>query len=298
MSKVTQIQEIGKYFFDGCTIAIGGFAFHRHPMALVREVVRQRLSNITVQGWNNGDDVDLLCAAGAVKRVETSYVGMVMFGLSMNYRRGVESGEVYSAEYTEATALDRFRAGAYGIPFMPARGIIGSDVITFNPDIKLFNCPLTGEQLAAIPAAMPDVALIHGHYADEDGNILLHKKRLKETEADFLIARSAKKVIVSVERIVSRDFVDQHSFDVWLPAHNVDAVVELPFGAHPNGNDLLYETDTEHLEMYVQMSKQKETMQQYLDEYVYGIASHDEYLNKVLTPAKLMKLQKGVNLID
>jgi glutaconate CoA-transferase subunit A len=297
MTKVISLQDIRPFFHNGCTLAIGGFAFHRHPIALVREVIRMGVKDLTVQGWNNGDDVDLLSAAGLVKRVETSYVGMVMFGLALNYRRGVESGEIYSAEYTEATALDRFRAGAFGIPFMPAKGLFGSDVLTFNPDIKSFNCPITGERLTAIPAAVPDVALIHGHYADEDGNVLMHKRRLKETEADLLIAKSAKRTIVSVERIVSKDYVETHPFDVWLPAHDVDAVIELPFGAHPNGNDLFYETDVDHLTHYVQMSKQKETMDTYLEEYVYQVTTHDDYLNKVLTAAKLTKLQRGVNII-
>lgn len=297
MSKVIALHEIDAYFKDGCTVAIGGFAFHRHPMALVRQVARLRLKNLTVQGWNNGDDVDLLCGAGSVGRVETSYVGMVMFGLSYNFRRGIESGEVVSAEYTEATALDRFRAGAYGIPFMPAKGLAGSDVLTYNPDIKLFDCPVTGEKLAAIPAAVPDVALIHAHYADEDGNVLMHKRRLKENEADVLIAKAAKKTIVSVEKVVKRSFVEQHPFDVWIPAHDVDAVVELPFGAHPNGTDLFYETDIAHLQMYAAASKQKETMQQYLEEYVYGVSSHEAYLDKVLTASALTRLQKGVNVI-
>ena len=296
MSKIISLNEIGKFFNDGCSVAIGGFAFHRHPMGLVREVVRQGIKDLTVQGWNNGDDIDLLWAAGLVKRVETSYVGMVMFGLARNYRRGVESGAIYSAEYTEATALDRFRAGAFGIPFMPARGLFGSDVLTYNPDIKPFECPLTGEKLLAIPAAVPDVALIHAHYADEDGNVLMNKKRLKENESDVLIGKAAKHTIVSVEKVVNRDFVENHPFDVWLPGFEVAAVVELPFGAHPNGCDMFYETDTEHLEHYVQSSQDLDAMRRYLDGYVYAPKTHEAYLDKVLTPVKMTKLQKGVNV--
>jgi len=297
VSKVVPLQEIRKFFRDGYTVAIGGFAFHRHPMALVREVARMGLKDLTLQGWNNGDDVDLLCAVDAVKRVETSYVGMVMFGLARNYRRAVESGRITVAEYTEATALDRFRAGAFGIPFFPARGLGGSDILTYNSDIKTIECPFTGERLAAIPAAVPDVALIHAHYADEDGNVLMHKRRLRENEADALIAKAAKHTIVSVEKVVSRDYVENHPFDVWLPAHDVSAVVELPFGAHPNGNDLFYDTDVPHLERYVEASKDPESMKRYLDEFVFGVSSHDEYLNKALTPADMVRLQKGVNIV-
>lgn len=152
--------------------------------------------------------------------------------------------------------------------------------------------------MAAVPAAVPDVALIHAHYADDRGNVLMHQKRIQENETDLLIARAAKRAIVSVEKIVSHEFVSSHSFDVWLPAHDVTAIVELPFGAHPNGCDLFYETDIAHISMYGEASKDASTVHQYMDKYVYGVLCHKDYLNLALTSAKLVELQKGVNLID
>src|SRR5699024_4602226 len=111
---------------------------------------------------------------------------------------------------------------------------LGSDIITSNPRIKEFSSPFSGETYAAVKEAKADVAIIHAHFSDQYGNIGLDRKRLMENEVDALIAKSSKKVIVSVEQIVSDEYIINNADLTFIPGIFVDAVVDTPYGAHPN----------------------------------------------------------------
>src|SRR5699024_7542461 len=169
---------------DGESVAIGGHTFRRHPMSLIYEIIRQQKKKLHLLGWNNANDIDILVGAKCVESVETSYVGMSMFGLAAQFRQAVQNNNINVYEHSESTAIDMFRAGSLGIEFMPTKAPLGSDIITSNPRIKEFSSPFSGETYAAVKEAKADVAIIHAHFSDQYGNIGLDRKRVMENEVD------------------------------------------------------------------------------------------------------------------
>ncbi len=279
--KLMKMEEASRLVESGTKVAFGGFGVVSHPMALIYQLIRDGIKDLTALGWTSGNDVDILIGAGCVKRVEASYVGLEYLGLAPNFRRAVEKGEVTMVEYTEATGVDRFRAGAAGIPFFPALSLFGSDIPRVNPAIKEFTCPVTGERLHAVPAANPDVAVIHAPMADRYGNIVYLPVRNLNCDWDQTIAKASKRVIVTVERLVDHDFVAKNAHLNLIPRYWTDAVVEAPFGAHPSGFDCFYDTDVDHLKQYVEAGKDSKTFRDYLDRYVYGVRDHFDYLDLI-----------------
>jgi acyl CoA:acetate/3-ketoacid CoA transferase len=142
-------------------------------------------------------------------------------------------------------------------------------------------CPYTGDNYCLLPAFAPDVAIIHAHTADYLGNVQLDPKRELDNEVDLLIAKSASKVIVTVEQIVSEEFVYRNPHLTILPKFFVDNLVEAPFGAHPTACDFRYDCDLDFLRHYHKMSKDSDKFKIWLDEYVYAPKDHFEYLNLV-----------------
>lgn len=280
-TKVMTLREAVGLIRDGDAVAIGGHTFRRHPMALVYEMIRQRKRDLTLLGWNNANDMDALIGAGCARAVETSYVGMSMYGLAPNFRRAVEKEGLQVWDHSETTAIDMFRAASLGLDFLPSKAPLGSGMMKTNPRFKEIACPFTGDTYAAVKAAAPDVAIIHAHFSDRYGNVGLDARRLMENEMDALIAKSAKTVIVSVEQIVSDEFVMNNAHLTFVPGVYVTAVVEAPFGAHPTACDSRYDYDLVHLEAYVQAAKNQADFQQYLDRYVYGVEDHFGYLEQI-----------------
>ncbi len=279
--KITSLEEAVGTIGDGAQLALGGHSQRRHPMAMVYELVRQGRRDLRLSGWNNGIDFDLLVGAGCVRSVQTSYVGMGRFGLALNYRRAAEAGSIDIVEDSENTALERFRAGAMGISFIPSNGPLGSGLMNFEAETREIVCPFTGKRMAALRAAEPDVALLHAHTADAKGNVQIDERVLMDNFADVFIARSAKRVIVSVEEIVSTETVMKRPQATILPGFFVDAVVEAPQGAHPCSCDLRYDYDLDFTALYYAASKNAATFDAFVDEYVRRPGSHADYLEKI-----------------
>lgn len=281
MSKIISLKEAVKKIHDGNTVAIGGSLLRRHPMAIVREIIRQGKKNLHLLGWNNAIDFDLLIGAGCATVVETAYVGMGIFGMAKNFRRLVESGHVKMIDQSETTATDRFRAGSIGLTFFPSKTPIGTDLGKVDPHYTEIQCPFTGEKYAALKAWNPDVAIIHAHSADIYGNIKFDEKRMMDNEIDIIIAKSAKTVIVSVEEIVDTKFITKNPNLTLLPTFFVDAVVLAPYGAHPCSCDCRYNHDDQHIIEYQAAAQELESFQQYLQKYVYGTLDDMDYLEKI-----------------
>ena len=279
--KVSSLAEAAEIIEDGMTVALGGHTLRRHPMALVHGIIRKGCKNLRLLGWNNGIDMDMLIGAGCVSSIETSYVGMGMFGLARNYRRYAESGLITVLEHSETTAIDMFRAGSMGLSFFPSKTPLGTDMPRTNPHMKEVECPFTGEKYAAIQAVMADVALVHAHYADRYGNVQLRERSWMDTSVDIIMAKAARRVIVSVEQIVSDEAVLANPRRTVIPSCFVDYVVEAPYGAHPCCCDNWYDYDVGHLELYYAASKAEETYAAYLREYITGTSDHLDYLGRV-----------------
>lgn len=281
--KTFELADAVSLLKDGCTLAIGGHTNRRHPMALVREIVRQRKRSLHVVGWNNGIDMDLLIGAGCVKTVETSYIGMGSFGLALNYRRFAESGRIRVIEHSETTAMDRFRAAAIGLSFFPTKTGLGTDIVAQNESLTEMKDPFTDETWLAVRALRPDVAIIHAHAADRYGNVQLDPLRWNDMSPDVMIAKAARTTIVSVEQIVSEEAIRQNPINTVLPRVDVTAVVEAPYGAHPCCCDSRYDYDLEHLRIYQEASRKAESFQDYLATYIAQGAGEWEYLQKIGT---------------
>jgi glutaconate CoA-transferase subunit A len=291
MEKITTLEKAAELVKSGSSIAIGGFTVYRKPMAFVRELLRTDVRDLKVLGWTSGIDVDMLAGAGRLRRVELSYVGLDFLGLAPSYRRAVESGELKVIEYTELTSALRFKVGAMGMAFFPAKSLFGSDVLKHNPDVREIKCPFTGEVFHAVPAARPDVTVLHAPMADVYGNVVYLPSSNRNIEWDIPMAECSRKVVVTVEKIVEYDYVLSNPLLTKIPRFKVDAVVEVPYGAHPTDHDSYYKMDKDHLRVYAEASRKPETFKQYLDEYVYGVKDHWGYMEKVGGIKRMVELR-------
>jgi glutaconate CoA-transferase, subunit A len=280
-SKLKTLDEAVALVPDGARVALGGFAVYQKPMAFVRALARARKRDLTIVGTANSYDIDLLAGAGCLKTVETSYVGLEKFGLARNFRRQAESGALKVVDYPEMGSWDRFRASQEGLAFWPVSFLGGNDVLTHNPDIKQFACPITGRPMQALPAAEPDVVVIHAVAADEQGNVIFPAHRLLPQNGDVLLARSCETVIVTVEKIVSKAFIRKHAQLNEVPSYRTTAVVEVPWGAHPTPVLSRYLADEQHMSEYVEASASPEAFDAYLQRYVFEPRDQHDYLERV-----------------
>lgn len=295
-NKVVSLSDAVKMIQNDSTLAIGGHTLRRHPMALVAEIIRQKKNNLHIMGWNNAIEMDMLIGADCVKTVETSYIGIPNFGLGLNYRRKAENGEIKVLEHSEITALDMFRAGSMGLSFMPNKTPLGNDISKYNEHLRTVTCPFTGEEFGAVQAAKPDVAILHAHTADKWGNVQLDAKNWRDNSPEIYLAMSSKQVIVSVEQIVSDDYVLNNPNLTFLPRAFVTAIVEAPYGAYPCCCDTRYTFDLDHVGTYYEASKSEKSFKNYLNEWVYNVSDHNQFLEKVGIK-KLLEIDMGRGIL-
>ena len=279
--KTTTLAEAVSLIENGSTVAIGGGPIRRHPMAMIFEIVRQKKRSLSLLGWNNSIDMDLLIGAGCVSSIETSHVGMAILGLAVNYRRAAKIGSLKITEQLEKTAIDAFRAGSQGWTFFPTKTSLEAEPTPDNESFESMECPYTGEKYTLLPAFSPDIAIIHAHISDRFGNVQLDQKRDLDNGIDALIANSARKVIVSVEQIVAEETIKANPHLTILPASSIDKIVEVPFGAHPNACDYRYDYDLKFLRDYQKACEKKPTFQAWLQKYVLEPKDHYEYLDLI-----------------
>jgi glutaconate CoA-transferase, subunit A len=282
LAKATSIVQ------DGMTIAVGGGLSWREPMALLRELVRQGRRNLHVVGTAHGVDVDLLCGAGVLNIVEESYIGFEQdFGMAPNFRRACEIGQVQVHDTCCHTIIQQLRAAEFGVPFLPVRSVQGTDFLRLHPEYKTMTCPFTSLPLVLVPALAPDVAIIHAQYGDAQGNLKIPPPLV----ADLFFIRASKHVIASVERLLPTE--DLRAMEPNVPYFWVESVVEVPYGAHPTSCYPFYAYDRAHLAEYYQAAQagQVTFAHEYLARYVFGPATHDEYLSRIGGQARLQELE-------
>ena len=288
------LDELAAHVKDGDWLAVGGGLSSREPMAALRALIRIGRKGLKVVGSAHGIDIDLLCGAGAVAKTAESYVGFEQdFGMAPNYRRACESGAVEVADSCCYTVVQQLRAAAYGVPFMPVRSVRGTGFEAMHPEYKPMTCPFTGDELLLVPALQPDVAIIHAQYGDAHGNLRIEGPPV----ADILSARASKKVIATVERIVTNDELRALG-GANVPYFYVAAIAQAPFGAHPTACYPMYAYDRPHTAAYyAAASAGADTFKsQYLDEFVLGCRDHDAYLERIggaATLARLASWQEG-----
>jgi glutaconate CoA-transferase subunit A len=275
--KLVELDQAARFVTDGSVVALGGGLSARLPMALVRELIRHGRRDLHVIGSAHGVDVDLLVAAGAIAICEESYVGFEQdLGLAPAYRRAAESGEVQLRESCCVTVLTQLRAAETGVPFLPVRGVKGSDIRRLHPEYAEVTCPFTGETLVAVPALRPDVALLHAPLGDRRGNLHLDQPYV----LDERFAAASAAVVATVDRVAATDEVV--AAGVTIPGHLVIAVAEVPYGAHPTSCYPGYAYDRPHLAEYVAAATAGGAdLAGYLDRYVTGTPTEDAYRKEV-----------------
>jgi 3-oxoacid CoA-transferase subunit A/glutaconate CoA-transferase subunit A len=277
------------FVHDGDFIAFGGFGHIRIPMALVYEIIRQRKRHLIMAGKTAVHDADLLIGAGCVDKVEVAYAfGHELRGLSPAGRRAVETGQCkVVAEISNAGYQWRFLAGMMGIPFIPSRHMLGTDTLTHSA-CKVVEDPWSKKPVCLIPAAQPDVAMFHVPRCDKYGNAQIDGIMVE----DFELARAARRVIVTAEEIVDEDVIRSQPHHTVIPFYVVDAVCEVPHGAHPTLMPYLYFFDEEHISEWLDQARTPEGAAEYFEKYVYGVNDFDEYLERAGGIARLHYLKQ------
>lgn len=253
---------------DGMTIGIGGWATRRKPMALVREIARSSLKDLTIVSYG-GPDVGLLCATGKVKKLVFAFVSLDHYPLEPHFRAARQSGAIEVLELDEGMFHWGLRAAAMDLPFLPTRCGIGTDIIRQQGfDFKTVKSPYgDGEELVAMPALKLDVALIHAQRSDAKGNLLVTSP---DPFFDELFARAAPKCFASVEQVVSTAELDMEAnarFAI-VERARITGVVEAPFGAHPTSAAPDYQLDLKHLKTYVDSAASPEAWADYRKAFV------------------------------
>jgi acyl CoA:acetate/3-ketoacid CoA transferase alpha subunit len=274
--RMSESEAISKFVTEGCYVGIELYGTVRCPMSLTRELIRKGYKKL--RGVGQGVfEADLLAAANCMKELDWTYIGLEVYGVSHNLRRAVESGYIERVvEWSNAAIAWRFKAAAMGVPFVPARTMLGTDTFKYS-SAKAIECPFTQKPVALIPALVLDVGIIHVNRADKHGNCQIDGITGFAAE----MAAASKRVIVSAEEIVDTDEIRKAPDQTVIPYYLVDAVVHAPFGSHPGEMSGLYERDEEHIKGYFEDSKDEAKTKQYLDKWVYGIKSHEEYLTLV-----------------
>jgi len=276
--KVISLEEAAALVPDGALVGIGGSTLSRTPMAMVWALIRAGRRDLHCARGITSSEGELLLASGASQHILTSWFSLgIVWGVSRIMRLYTESNRARFEEWSHMAVGLRFRAGAMGVPFLPMRSMMGSDVIAQLPDTRVIDCPFTGEKLVLVPALNPDVALIHVQRCDVFGNAQIDGLSFMDLD----LAMAANRVILTTERIVSNDQIRRRPDRTKIPFFAVDAVVEVPFGSAPHECYGLYEPLFSHLDGYAAQLKQdpEAGMRDYLDHYFYGPKSWTEYLD-------------------
>jgi len=288
-------EAVEKLVFDGAIIGMGGQNVTRCAVALAQEIIKQGKKDLTVTGCNLSIHMDLMVGAGLVKKCEFGLGGLGRFGATFQFRRAIEEKRMEAEDYDHLTMVSRFLAGEMGIPFIPVRGLMGSDILKYQaPSTKkkfeIIDNPWNqGEKVTLVPAMEPDVTIVHVQKADEIGNTLIQGIVCHEPE----LIRASKTTIVSCEEIVPTGFFRTNSDSTTVPYHYIDAVVEQRFGAYPTATNGYYSFDADHISFYQQCSRAgDEEYKKYLNEYVYGCETFDDVLEKCGGVKRLHHLQR------
>ena len=294
-NKVTSVREaVAEYVKPGSYIGVGGFGTNRIPTAPLHEILRQGITGLGVSGHTATHDFQILAAGGAIDRVDVAYVvGLEARGLSRSARRLFEAGHLRVTEWTNAALAWRYQAAAMGVPFLPARVMLGTDTMAASAAREI-TCPFTDLKLVAVPALYPDVAIIHVHRADVYGNAQIDGIAV----SDLDLARAAKRLIITCERLVPADTFRRQPTRTAIPYFLVDAVCEVPYGGYPGNMPYEYFSDEDHLREWLAAEEDPGALQGFLDRYVYGTADFNEYLAACGGLARLTELRRQELFIE
>jgi acyl CoA:acetate/3-ketoacid CoA transferase alpha subunit len=202
-------------------------------------------------------------------------------GLAPNIQRRVRDGSIEIEDYTNLAMALRFLGGALGVPFMPLKSMLGTDLLAKkrfrDKKADVMDCPFTGEKVVLVPSVKPDFSIIHAQRADQEGNVQIDGIRGEDIEG----ARAGKKLIVLAEEIVDTELIRAQPDQTVIPNIYVTHVVECPWGSYPMMVYNYYDYDIEHIRMYYERCKTEEGWQKYCDDYITAFNDHNEFLESV-----------------
>ena len=288
---------ISTYVKEGCHLSIGGFTINRNPMAAVYEIIRQQVRNIHLYAHSNGQGVDELIGGGCVSHLEIAYGGNGKFASTcIRFRKAVEKKQLQVEDYTNYQMTLRFLAGSMGVPFLPCRSSMGTDIVNqwgFSremrnnsdklPDRKAVTMdnPFSGwmdtEKVVLVPAIQPDVTIIHVQKADRRGNCRIQGLSFADKEQ----AKAAKHLIITCEELCDNGELKTDSHQNQIPFIHVDAVVHVPHGAFPTACYHHYDYAPRYLKNYGEKAKDDTAHKEYLEEMIYGCPTHEDLIAKV-----------------
>jgi glutaconate CoA-transferase subunit A len=273
-------QAVSHLAKPGSSIALGlgleGFV----PFAAVHEIMRQRVDRLTLIGPISNLPFDQLAGAGLVERIIAAWVGNVSTGLGHCYRRAVEKGlprPVEVINHSNFSVCLALEAGARGLPMAVSQSPLGSDIIKNNPHFKRVACPFSGRELLAIQALKPDLAIIHVQKADRQGNAMCWGATGISRQAAY----AARQVLITCEEIVPSDVIRSDPERTLVPGFLVDAVCEVPWGAHPAPVQGYYGLDNEMYVDYSARTRDQAEAAEWFQEWIYRVKSREAYVEKL-----------------
>jgi glutaconate CoA-transferase subunit A len=295
--KVMSLEAAAALVPDSASVGIGGSTLSRTPMAMIWALIRAGRKDLVCSRSIMSSEGELLFASAASRHVVTSWFSQgIVWGVSRVMRLYTETIRARFEEWSHMAMGLRFRAGAMGVPFLPMRSMMGSDVIRQLPDTREIDCPFTGEKLVLVPALNPDFALIHVQRCDAYGNAQIDGLPFMDLD----LAMAANRVILTTERIVSNDQIRRAPDQTKIPFLAVEAVVEVPFGSAPHECYGLYEPLFSHLDGYAAQTRQDpdQGVAAYLERYFYGPKSWTEYLDLLGLDELLDASRRGKSIYD
>ena len=280
---------------DGDTVVAGGCCYSRTPWAMLLELLRAQRRGLTLARNLMCYESELFLATGAAAKLVSSWVGIgLRWGIPKVFREYVERDPSIYEEWSHLRFGLRFMAASMGMPFLPTASLLGSDLLQRLPAQEM-RCPFTDELLVAVPALVPDVALIHVHTVDAAGNAQIEGPAYMDVE----LARAAKTVIVTAEEVVPAEAIVRHNDRTLIPGFVVDAVVEVPFGSYPHECHGRYEADFAHFDAYAEQVAADGVagVEAYLAEYVERPGSFAGFLDMVGASALLEQRRRARELV-
>jgi glutaconate CoA-transferase, subunit A len=277
MNKLMPLKDaVARFVQDGDLVYAAGFT-HLIPFAAGHEIIRQRKSDLVLARATPDLIYDQMVAAGCARKVIFSYMGNPGVGSLRLIRSEIEAGNLDWEEYSHFGMISRLQAGAAGLPFMPMNPTAAEDLLGSNPAHRTVSDPYSGGEVVVVPALHPDVAIVHAQRADAEGNAHIWGIIGEQKEAAF----AARKVILTAEEIVDQEVIRSDPNRTLIPGFIVVAVCEVPHCAHPSYTQGYYDRDNAFYLEWDRISKSREALQDYLDEWVHGVEDRVEYWEKL-----------------
>jgi len=272
LSKLVALREaLSRHVPDGSSVVMGAGLEALVPFAAGYELVRQKRRDLTLVAPISDMLFDVLIGAGCARSVVAAWVGNVSAGSGYNFRRAVEEAiprTIEVIDHSNLTLALALQAAATGVPYLPTRSTLGTDLLARNPHLKEIVCPFTGQKLVAVEALAPDVAILPVQQADAEGNAHVRGNLGVIREA----ARASRRVIILAEEIVPADAIRSDPNRTLIPGFLVSAVVHLPRGCRPSPCEGYYGRDHEYFHAYHERSRTREGFLRWLEERVLGTA--------------------------